>query len=128
MQVSRNFLEEVKNCEVALDVVQDAIRYQEYCSFRDNRTALTLVSNRSGDESETGGAATGDAVTGDEEKSNEQSNAESSIGQSTSSQAASSQDAIQNAVALAVEAVKAAAIEGSGSLLMMLELSCSSRK
>ena len=126
MQVSRNFLEEVKNCEVALDVVQDAIRYQEYCSFRDNRTAL--VSNRSGDESETGGAATGDAVTGGEEKSNEQSNAESSIGQSTSSQAASSQDAIQNAVALAVEAVKAAAIEGSGSLLMMLELSCSSRK
>ena len=100
----------------------------KYCSFRDNRTALTLVSNRSGDESETGGAATGDAVTGGEEKSNEQSNTESSIGQSTSSQAASSQDAIQNAVALAVEAAKAAAIEGSGSLLMMLELSCSSRK
>jgi hypothetical protein len=81
----------------------------KYCSFRDNRTAL--VSNRSGDESETGGAATGDAVIGGEEKSNEQSNAESSIGQSTSSQAASSQDAIQNAVALAVEAAKAAAIE-----------------
>ena len=33
MQVPRNFLEEVKNGEVALDVVQDVIRYPNYTQW-----------------------------------------------------------------------------------------------